>query len=123
MKIKNGQIAMTNNIINKFINDDDMPSDISYAFFRVRKIIENNIEYQIEYQAKLIKKYNGHNTEDGLVTFSSDDDRNSYDRAIADFANSEVDLESFEKIPFRNDGRCKLSIGELIILEAFFEYQ
>ncbi len=121
--MKNGQVVAVYNIIDRFMNDADMPSDISYAFFRLRKIIENNIEYQVERQKKFVEKHHGKKTDDNSVVFPSGEEREAFDRDVYEFANSDVELEPFEKIPFKNDGRCKLSIGELIILEAFLEYQ
>lgn len=121
--MKNGQVVAVYNIIDRFMNDADMPSDISYAFFRLRKIIENNIEYQVERQNKLLEKHHGEETDDNFVVFPSDEERKAFDHDVYEFANSDVELEHFEKIPFRNDGRCNLSIGELILLEDFFEYQ
>lgn len=121
--MKQGQIVAVMNIINRFMEDNDMPSDISYAFFRLRNILKEPIEFQTEKQQKIFKKYNGIIDDDGQMIFENEEDEASFRKEILDEAETDIDIQPFEKIPFRNDGRCKLSMFDLIVLQDFFDYK
>ena len=121
--MKQGQIVAVTNIINRFMEDTETPSDISYAFFRLRNLLKESIEFQTDKQRKIFKKHNGVIDDEGNMIFENEKDEIEFKKEMIDEANIEIDLPSFEKIPFRNDGRCKLSMLDLIVLEDFFDYK
>ena len=120
--MKQIQIVAVFNIIQRLMNDINLPSDISYAFFRVNKIIQNQVEFQIERQKALKEKYHGRDGDNGQVMFDSKEDRDGFNREMEELMAMEITLDKFDKVPFRNDGRCNLSISDLSILEDFMEY-
>ena len=121
--MKQGQIVAVTNIINRFMEDTDMPSDISYAFFRLRNLLKEPIEFQTENQQKILNKHKGTVDSDGQLIFENEEDEIAFKKEMIDEANTDITLQPFEKIPFRNDGRCKLSMFDLIVLEDFFDYK
>ena len=120
--MKQGHIIAAFKITDRFMDDTELPNDIVYALFRVRKIIQPQIEYQVKRQEKLIEKYKGVKQEDGGIIFENDEDRAAFDKAMMDLADTDMDIGKFEKIPFRLDNRCKLTLADIIVLDDFLEF-
>ena len=119
--MKQAQIVAITNILNRFQNDIDLPNDISYAFFKISKLIQTQVDFQIKRQNELAEKYHCVQ-EEGKITFATKEDAEAYEKEIDELIDMDVDLGEYTKIPFRNDGRCNLSVRELMILEDFLEY-
>lgn len=120
--MKQAQIVAVINILNRFQNDIDLPNDISYAFFRIGKLIQNQVDFQIKRQNELAEKYHCTQDESGRIVFQSKEDAEAYEKEINELIDMDIDLGEYTKIPFKNDGRCNLSVHELMILEDFLEY-
>ena len=52
--MKQAQIVAITNILNRFQNDISLPNDISYAFFKIGKLIQTQVEFQIKHQNELV---------------------------------------------------------------------
>ena len=120
--MKQAQIVAITNILNRFQNDISLPNDISYAFFKIGKLIQTQVEFQIKRQNELSEKYHCTQDKNGKLVFTSKEDAEAYEAEINELIDMDIDLGEFDKIPFKNDGRCNLSVHELMILEDFLEY-
>jgi len=120
--MKQAQVLAVFNIIKRFQNQA-LPNDISYAFFKLRKLIQDHIDFQVSQQNKLLEKYDHTQNEQGQFVFKNPEDAEAFSKEMDEVIDMDIDLGEFKKIPFRNDGRIELSVNELIILDDFFEYE
>ena len=108
-------------VIDKIKNNDSVPSDLSYTFFRIRKILQPQWDFQLEEETKIFNKYNPKNTGNGTFKFDNPDDAPKFAEEIENLSNIEVE-DSFDKVQFKPDDRINLSIEDLEVLEPFVEY-
>lgn len=121
--MKQIQIVAAYNIVRKVQDNINMPTDISYAFFRLGELIQPQIDFQVAQQEKLEKKYNCQKDDNGSPHFQSEEDLFNFNKEIDELVNMDIDLEQTKKIPLRIDGRYNLSVTELRILKDFMEFE
>jgi hypothetical protein len=120
--MKQAQILAAFNITKRF-QEQILPNDISYAFFKLRKLIQDPIDFQVSQQDKLLEKYDYTKNEQGQIVFKTTEDAEAFSKEMDEIIAMDIDLGEFKKIPFKNDGRIDLSMNDLIILDDFFEYE
>ena len=121
--MKQGEIVAAFKIYERFQNNISLPNDISYAFFRLGKLIGPHVDFQIERQNQLRDKYHAQEDGKGGYVFSTEEEQKAFTEEINELINMDVDLGEFTKIPFKIDGRCNLSASELMVLDDFMEFE
>jgi len=101
---------------------EELPLDISLAFFRLKKALSDQWEFQIKEEEKIFEKYPSKQDENGNLVFNDAETKAKFAEAFAELADLEV-LEDFEKIPISIGDRMKLSIADVEALDNFIEFE
>lgn len=120
--MKQGQIVAVFNIIKRFQENNELPNDISYAFFRIGKIIQDQVDFQVDRQNQILSKYKYSQGDNGALVFDNPEDVIAFNKELDEVLALDVELGEYKKVPFKIDGRINLSVHDLIVLEDFVEY-
>lgn len=118
--MKQGQIVKAYQAIQKHENEE-LPLDISYAFFKVKKQLTDQWNFQLEREKVIFDKYKISN-ENGQLTFEKPEDQNKFIHEIEELADMEIDWE-YDKVKVNIGDRMQITISELEALDEFMEFK
>lgn len=101
--------------------DKDLPSDISYIFYRIRKLLQPQWDFQMEREKALFEKYSPKYENERLV-FESPKEAKEFSEEMKKLSDIEVDLGDYKKMDFHPTSSVKLSAEDMEKLEDFLNY-
>lgn len=113
-------IANAYKTITKFDNEQ-LPLDISYKLYKVKKALQDQWDFQIKEEEKIFDKYHPQ-VESGKYIFDTKEDEENFAKEIIALANLEIDLD-FNKVSIGFGDRLKLSINEIDALNEFIDFE
>ena len=119
--MKQSQIVKAYKVIEKY-EDKELPLDISFAFFKLKKLLQAQWDFQIETEKKIFGRHKIQQTENNVLQFETAEDTNDFFEELNDLAELDVDL-SFKKIKVNIGDRMNLSIADLEALDEFMEIE
>jgi len=119
--MKQQKIVQVYKVIEPISKNKDLPSDISYVFYRIRKLLQDQWDFQIEEERKIFEKYNPKYVNEKL-TFDNPEQAQAFTEEIKKLSEIDADLGEFSKFDFHPDGRVKLSAEDMEKLEDFLNY-
>lgn len=118
--MKQQQIVNAYKVIKKYENDK-LPLDISYAFFKLKKKLQEQWDFEVEREKTIFDKYKPEQKQDGNITFSSKEDEEGFEKEIAELLNMESDWDD-EKIKVNFDGRIDMPVVDIEALDDFITF-
>ena len=119
--MKQQKIVQAYKVLETVSKDKEIPSDISYIFYKVRKLLQPQWDFQKEEEQKIFEKYTPKFENEKLVFLDSEKAK-QFTEEITKLAEMDIDLGKFEKIDFHPDPRVKLSAEDMDCLEEFLNY-
>lgn len=98
----------------------ELPLDISLAFFKLKKALTDQWEFQLNEEQKIFEKYPAKQNESGSLTFETTEAQEGFAKAIQELSEVES-MEDFKKIPVEIGDRMNLSINDLEALDEFMK--
>ena len=91
----------------------------AYKLFKLRKKLDEELEYIREAEGRLLKKYGYGVTPEGRILYGEDEEKHQeYIREWEEELNAEADIET-EMIDLRDDDSLQISLEEMEALEPF----
>lgn len=119
--MKQSKIIEAYKATNRIKDLKDIPNDIAYTFYKIRKLLQPQWDFQLERENALKEKY-GFTFEEGKVKFNSQQDAIECDKEMFDLANMDIEL-SIEKQTLKITDRPLLTVSEMESLEDFLNYE
>ena len=107
-------------IIQKYENEK-LPLDISYGFFKVKKLLQDQWDFEVSKETEIFNKYQPTTDENGVFNFKSAEDQTNFSKEFTDLLDMEVDWNS-EKIKINFGDRIEMSLAEIEALNDFIEF-
>ena len=118
--MKQQQIVNAYKVIKKYENDK-LPLDISYGFFKLKKLLQAQWDFEIEREKAIFDKYNPTQREDNNLAFASEEDQNNFSKDLTELLNMDVDWDE-DKIVINFDGRLDMPLGDIEALDDFVTF-
>lgn len=91
----------------------------AYKLFKLRKKLDEELEYIREAEGRLLQKYGYGVTPEGRILYGEDEEKHQeYIREWEEELNAEADIET-EMIDLRDDDSMQISLEEMEALEPF----
>ena len=120
--MKQQQILNAYKVIQKYSNDK-LPLDISYAFFKLKKALQEQWEFELERERKIFDKYHPTQEEDGQLKFDNDEDMKNFSKELTELLDMEVDMYDFSKIKVDFGGRLDMPVVDIEALDDFITFE
>lgn len=106
--------------------EKDLPIRISYSLFKVKKLIEDQVEFQLNAEQEIFQKYKPTSNEDGSLKFESEEQAREFAQEfsskIDEIGEIEVELDLKNKPKISLDQIVDMSIEDIEALEPFIEF-
>lgn len=106
--------------------EQKLPLTVSHKLWMLKQKLDPTWEFQNEKEQEVIMKYEPQVSENGQVTFKSDDEamrcKEEYIAVCKELADIDVDLDDFQKISIALDDKLELSIEDLEALSDFIDF-
>ena len=106
--------------------EKDLPIRISYSLFKVKKLIEDHVEFQLNAEQEIFQKYKPTSNEDGSLKFKSEEQAREFAQEfsskIDEIGEIEVELDLKNKPKISLDQMVDMSIEDIEALEPFIEF-
>lgn len=106
--------------------EKDLPIRISYSLFKVKKLIEDQVEFQLNAEQEIFQKYKPTSNEDGSLKFESEEQAREFaqefSNKIDEIGEIEVELDLKNKPKISLDQIVDMSIEDIEALEPFIEF-
>lgn len=104
----------------------DLPLKVSYALFKVKNKIKDQVEFQLTKEREIYSKYKPIPQDDGALKFESEEQAREFaiefSEKIDEVADMEVELEGFKKPVIPLDQIVDMSVEDIESLEPFIEF-
>jgi hypothetical protein len=102
-----------------------LPIKSSYAIFKLAKEIENQKDFLVAEEKKLIEKYEGTIDEQGRITFKDQNNFKPFTEEYAELNDMEVDIKTTLPIVINMDYITDLNIApaDLLTLEGIVDFE
>lgn len=101
----------------------ELPVKVSYQLYKIGKKVEDEKNFFIQEEKKLIEKYNGKVDAVGKIDFEDDKNRESFVKEYQELNNLEIkDLDSLPIKINIEDLNIKLSALEISVLDGFIDF-
>lgn len=107
-------------VIQKFENEK-LPLDISFGLFKVKKLLQDQWDFQVSREKEIFELYNPKVTEEGTFVFKSKDDEKGFTEDFTELMNMDVD-KTIDKIHIDFGSRIEMSISDIEALSSFVEF-
>lgn len=107
-------------VIQKY-GEEKLPLDIAYGFFQVKKLLQDQWDFEVAREQEIFARYNPTTSETGMFTFKSEEDQKAFTQDFAELLDMEVDKE-FEKIKINFGDRIEMSVADIEMLSGFVEF-
>lgn len=123
--MKQGDIVKAYHVLEKY-EQKDLPLKVSYALFKVKSKIKDQVEFQLEKERELYKKYKPVPQEDGSLKFESEEQAKEFAVEFTEKTNElaeiEVDIDNNKKPTISLDQLVDMSMEDIECLEPFIEF-
>lgn len=103
-----------------------LPLKVSYAFYKVKTIIKDQVEFQNNKEREIFEKYKPKTNDDGSFKFESaeqaEEFAREFDSKITEVTEMDVDLGEFKKPRIPIDQLVDVSVEDIEALEPFIEF-
>ncbi len=103
-----------------------LPLKVSYAFYKVKTIIKDQVEFQNNKEREIFEKYKPKTNDDGSFKFESaeqaEEFAKEFDSKITEVTEMDVDLGEFKKPRIPIDQLVDVSVEDIEALEPFIEF-
>lgn len=104
-----------------------IPLKASYALFKTKKLIQDQIDFQNKEEREIYKKYKPTPQEDGSLKFDSQEKAvefaKEFDAKIKEIIDIDVDLGEFKKFKIPVDQIIDISVEDIEALEPFIDFE
>ena len=118
--MKQQNIVNAYKVIKKYENEK-LPLDISYGFFKLKKLLQAQWDFEVEREKALFNKYNPVQDENGNLVFKSDEDRQRFAEEIAELLNMDCDWDE-DKVQINFGDRLEMPIVDIEALDDFVTF-
>lgn len=106
-------------VIQKY-EQKELPLDIAYAFFKLKKELADQWNFQIEREQAIYDKYSPKN-EDGKLIFDSSESQRKFSEELGELLSMDVDWFE-DKIKVDIGDRLMLSVADIEALDDFMTF-
>ena len=101
-----------------------LPIKTAFSVYQLVKKIEEPYKFALEEEKKLINKYNAEVKENGIISFSSAEDKNSFQNELQELNQLDHDIE-IEPIVIKIEdlGEQTITPSDIFALEGFVEFE
>lgn len=101
-----------------------LPIKTAFSVYQLIKKIEEPYKFAFEEEKKLINKYNAEVKENGIISFSSAEDKNSFQNELQELNQLDHDIE-IEPIVIKIEdlGEQTITPSDILALEGFVEFE
>ena len=101
-----------------------LPIKTAFSVYQLVKKIEEPYKFALEEEKKLINKYNAEVKENGIISFSSAEDKNSFQNELQELNQLDHDIE-IEPIVIKIEdlGEQTITPSDIFALESFVEFE
>ena len=107
-------------VIQKY-GEEKLPLDIAYGFFKVKKLLQDQWDFEIAREHEIYDRYKPKTSETGMFTFKSDEDQKLFTQEFAELLDMDVNKE-FEKVKIDFGNRIEMSVEDIEMLSGFVEF-
>ena len=107
-------------VIQKYENEK-LPLDIAYGLFKVKKILQDQWDFEVARELEIFDLYNPEASEENTFTFKSVEDQKNFTKDFSELLNMEVD-KAFEKVKIDFGTRIEMSVADIEVLSNFIEF-
>lgn len=101
--------------------NDKLPLNVSYAFYKLKKNLQTQWDFQVEKEREIMEKYHPTTNEQGMYQFESDEARSNFGKELTDLAQLEVPMD-FDKVHIDMNSEINFSVAEIEALDEFVEF-
>lgn len=101
-----------------------LPIKTAFSVYQLVKKIEEPYKFALEEEKKLINKYNAEVKENGIISFSSAEDKDSFQNELQELNQLDHDIE-IEPIVIKIEdlGEQTITPSDIFALEGFVEFE
>ena len=101
-----------------------LPIKTAFSVYQLVKKMEEPYKFALEEEKKLINKYNAEVKENGIISFSSAEDKNSFQNELQELNQLDHDIE-IEPIVIKMEdlGEQTITPSDIFALEGFVEFE
>ena len=101
-----------------------LPIKIAFSVYQLVKKMEEPYKFALEEEKKLINKYNAEVKENGIISFSSAEDKDSFQNELQELNQLDHDIE-IEPIVIKMEdlGEQTITPSDIFALEGFVEFE
>ena len=101
-----------------------LPIKTAFSVYQLVKKIEEPYKFALEEEKKLISKYNAEVKENGIISFSSAEDKNSFQNELQELnqLNHDIEIEPIV-IKIEDLGEQTITPSDIFALEGFVEFE
>lgn len=118
--MKQQQIVNAYKVIKKYENEK-LPLDISYAFFKLKKLLQEQWDFEIQQEQSIFEKYHPTQDESGNLIFDTKEDETNFAKDIAELLNMDVIWDE-EKFHIDFAGRLDMPMVDIEALDDFIAF-
>ena len=121
--MKQSKIMSAYQAIEKIKNKDkEYPLNITYTLFKVKKMLQDQWDFQLEEEKKIFNQFSPEVQENGDYKFESREKAQEFTDKLAELGNMEVDLK-ITKPKIKLSEQIDLTLGEIEALDEFIEFE
>ena len=118
--MKQQNIVNAYKVIKKYENEK-LPLDISYGFFKLKKLLQAQWDFEVEREKALFEKYNPAQDENGNLVFKTEEDKQGFAEEIAELLNMDCDWDE-DKVQINFGDRLEMPIVDIEALDDFVTF-
>lgn len=123
--MKQKDVVKAYHTIEKF-EDKDVPLKVSYALFKTKSLIKDQVDFQLKKEREIFEKYKPSALDDGALKFESNEQAQEFavefDSKINEVAEMDIDLGEYKKFKIPIDQLVDISVQDIEALEPFIEF-
>ena len=101
-----------------------LPIKTAFSVYQLVKKIEEPYKFALEEEKKLINKYNAEVKENGIISFSSAEDKDSFQNELQELNQLDHDIEIEPLVIKIEDlGEQTITPSDIFALEGFVEFE
>jgi hypothetical protein len=117
--MKQSQIVDAYKVIQKY-EQKELPLKISLAFFKLKRKLQDQWDFEVQEENKIVEKYHPRQEGSNLV-FDRPEDRIGFTKDLADLMEMEVDYDE-QKIDIDIGDSLMLSVSDIEALDEFITF-
>ncbi len=118
--MKQQNIVNAYKVIKKYENEK-LPLDISYGFFKLKKLLQTQWDFEVEREKALFEKYNPVQDDNGNLVFKTPEDQQGFAEDIEELLSMDCDWDE-DKIKIDFNNRLDMPIVDIEALDDFVTF-